>query len=157
MTNSFNNLNQNVDTVPSGTLTVLGGGNYPGGTATVNNVQAQMAPDGTFAASGVPFALGTNTLASVFTDPYGRTANTETTITISPKTYAYDLNVDMVNDFCFAYVRDGENRLNAVHDAILFRRKKIECAADCIGGIPAFPSATSRSHAIKQNTSNVCD
>ncbi len=102
-TNSFNNLNQNVDSIPGGSLTVLGAVNYPGGTATVNNVQAQMAPDGTFAASGVPFALGTNTLASVFTDPYGRTANTETTVTVSPKTFGDDLNGNMTNDFRFTY------------------------------------------------------
>ena len=141
--NSFNNLNQNVDTIPSGTLTVLGEVNYPFGTATVNNVQAQIAPDGTFAAPGIPIALGTNTLASVFTDPFGRTTNTETTVTVSPKTYGYDLNGNLTNDSRFVYSWDCENRLTAVHDAqtgalvqsnrydaLWRRREKIEYVPD---------------------------
>ena len=141
--NSFNNLNQNVDTIPSGTLTVLGEVNYPFGTATVNNVQAQIAPDGTFAAPDIPIAIGTNTLASVFTDPYGRTTNTETTVSLSTKTYGYDLNGNLTNDSRFAYSWDYENRLTAVHDAqtgalvqsnrydaLWRRREKVEYAPD---------------------------
>lgn len=141
--NSFNKLNQNVDTIHSGTLTVLGEVNYPSGTATVNNVQAQIAPDGTFAAPGIPIAPGTNTLASVFTDPYGRTTNTETTVTISSKTYGYDLNGNLTNDSRFVFTWDYENRLTVVHDAqsgalvqsnrydaLWRRREKVEYAPD---------------------------
>lgn len=43
--NSFRHLNQNVATVPGGTLAVMGGVNYAGGTVTVNSVQAQLSPD----------------------------------------------------------------------------------------------------------------
>ena len=50
--NSFNNLNQNVATVPGGSLAVMGRVNYAGGTVTVNSVQAQLSPDLIFATTG---------------------------------------------------------------------------------------------------------
>lgn len=141
--NSFNNLNQNVDSAPGGSLTVLGAVNYPGGTATVNNVQAQMAPDGTFAASGVPFALGSNTLNWAFTDAFGRSTNRASSVTISPKTFGYDLNGNMTNDSRFVYAWNCENRLVSVrdvstgalvqsnrYDALWRRREKIEYSSD---------------------------
>ena len=141
--NSFNALNQNVDSLPTGTLTVLSVANYPGGTATVNNVQAQMAPDGSFAAPGVPFQLGTNTLNWAFTDAFGRSTNRTSSVVVTEKAYAYDANGNLINDTRFAYEWDCENRLTAVrdaatgalvqsnrYDALWRRREKIEYAAD---------------------------
>lgn len=76
-----------------------------------------MAPDGTFAASGVSVAIGSNALNSVFVDPYGRTTNRESSVTVVPKTFGYDLNGNMTNDSCFVYAWDCENRLVSVYDA----------------------------------------
>ena len=49
--NSFNHLNQNVATVPGGSLAVMGRVNYAGGTVAVNSVHAQLSPDLIFAAT----------------------------------------------------------------------------------------------------------
>ena len=115
--NSFNNLNQNVATVPGGTLAVLGRVNYAGGTVTVNSVQAKISPDLIFAATGIPFTLGTNTLNTVFTDPFGRSTNRETSVVVSQKAYQYDANGNLTNDGRMAYFWNDENRLVAVRDA----------------------------------------
>lgn len=115
--NSFNNLNQNVSTVPGGSLAVLGRVNYAEGTVTVNSVQAQISPDLIFAATGIPFALGTNALDTVFTDPFGRSTNRETTVVVSKKVYGYDSNGNLTNDGRMAYFWDDENRLAIVRNA----------------------------------------
>jgi RHS repeat-associated protein len=143
--NSFNYLNQNVATVPGGSLAVLGRVNYAGGTVTVNSVQAQLTPDLIFAATGIPFALGTNALNTVFTDPFGRSTNRETSVVVTQKAYQYDLNGNLTNDGRMAYFWNDENRLVAVHsaktgamiqenryDGLGRRREKIEHGADGI-------------------------
>lgn len=122
---------------------MLGKANYVAGTATVNNVHAQMAPDGTFTASGVPFQLGSNTLNWAFTDSFGRSTNRTSNVTVTEKTYAYDANGNLANDTRFAYEWDCENRLTAVrdaatgvlvqsnrYDALWRRREKVDYAAD---------------------------
>ena len=115
--NSFNHLNQNVATVPGGSLAVLGRVNYAGGTVTVNSVQAQISPDLIFAATGIPFTMGTNALDTVFTDPFGRYTNRETLVVVSQKSYGYDSNGNLTNDGRMAYFWDDENRLVAVRNA----------------------------------------
>ena len=115
--NSFNHLNQNVATVPGGTLAVLGRVNYAGGTVTVNSVQAQLSPELIFAAIGIPFTPGTNTLNTVFTDPFGRSTNRQTSVVVSQKAYGYDANGNLTNDSRLAYYWNDENRLVAVRDA----------------------------------------
>ena len=115
--NSFNHLNQNVATVPGGSLAVLGRVNYAGGTVAVNSVQAQLSPDLIFAAPGIPFTLGTNTLNTVFTDPFGRSTNRETSVVVSQKAYQYDANGNLTNDGRMAYFWNDENRLVAVRSA----------------------------------------
>ena len=115
--NSFNNLNQNVATVPGGSLAVLGRVNYAGGTVAVNLVQAQLSPDLIFAATGIPFTLGTNALNTVFTDPFGRSTNRETSVVVAQKAYQYDANGNLTNDGRMAYFWNDENRLVAVRDA----------------------------------------
>lgn len=115
--NSFNHLNQNVTTVPGGTLAVLGRVNYAGGTVTVNSVQAQLSPELIFAAIGIPFTPGTNMLNTVFADPFGRSTNRQTTVVVSPKTYQYDANGNLTNDGRMAYFWNDENRLVAVRNA----------------------------------------
>lgn len=115
--NSFNPLNQNVATVPGGSLAVLGRVNYAGGTVSVNSVQAQLSPDLIFAATGIPFTLGTNTLNTVFTDPFGRSTNRETSVVVAQKAYQYDANGNLTNDGRMAYFWNDENRLVAVRDA----------------------------------------
>ena len=115
--NSFNNLNQNVSTLPGGSLAVLGRVSCAGGTVTVNSVQAQLAPDLIFATTGIPFVLGTNALDTVFTDPYGRSTNRQTTVMVSQKTYRYDANGNLTNDGRIAYLWDDENRLVAARSA----------------------------------------
>ena len=115
--NSFNHLNQNVATVPGGTLAVLGRVNYAGGTVAVNSVQAQLSPNLIFAATGIPFTLGTNTLNTVFSDPFGRSTNQQTSVVVSQKAYGYDANGNLTNDGRMAYFWNDENRLVAVRDA----------------------------------------
>lgn len=115
--NSFNHLNQNVATVPGGSLAVMGRVNYAGGTVAVNSVQAQLSPDLIFAARGIPFTLGTNTLNTAFSDPFGRSTNRQTTVAVSPKTYQYDANGNLTNDGRMVYYWNDENRLVAVRDA----------------------------------------
>lgn len=114
--NSFNNLNQNVATIPGGALGVLGRVNYAGGTVTVNSVQAQLTPDLIFAATGIPFTLGTNALNTVYSDPFGRSTNRQTTVVVVQKAYDYDANGNLTNDGCHAYLWDDENRLIAVRN-----------------------------------------
>ena len=115
--NSFNHLNQNVETVPGGSLAVLGRINYPGGTVTVNSVQAQISPDSIFAATGISFTLGTNALNTVFTDPFGRSTNREMSVVVTRKAYQYDANGNLTNDGRMAYFWNDENRLVAVRSA----------------------------------------
>ncbi len=115
--NSFNYLNQNVATAPGGSLAVLGRVNYAGGTVTVNSVQAQLSPGLIFAATGIPFTLGSNALDTVFTDPFGRYTNQQTSVVVSQKAYQYDANGNLTNDSRMAYFWDDENRLVAVRDA----------------------------------------
>ena len=115
--NSFNHLNQNVATVPGGSLAVLGRVNYAGGTVAVNSVQAQLSPDLIFAATGIAFTMGTNALDTVFTDPFGRYTNRETLVVVSQKSYGYDSNGNLTNDGRMAYFWNDENRLVAVRDA----------------------------------------
>ena len=80
-------------------------------------VQAQLSPDLIFAATGIPFALGTNALNTIFTDPYGRSTNRETTVVVAPKAYQYDANGNLTNDGRMAYFWNDENRLVAVRNA----------------------------------------
>ena len=80
-------------------------------------VQAQLSPDLIFAATGIPFALGTNALNTIFTDPYGRSTNRETTVVVAPKAYQYDANGNLTNDGRMAYFWNDENRLVAVRSA----------------------------------------
>jgi RHS repeat-associated protein len=115
--NSFNHLNQNVATVPGGSLAVLGRVNYAGGTVAVNSVQAQLSPVLIFAATGIPFTLGTNALNTVFTDPFGRSTNRETSVVVTRKAYQYDANGNLTNDSRLAYFWNDENRLVAVRSA----------------------------------------
>lgn len=115
--NSFNHLNQNVATVPGGSLAVMGRVNYAGGTVAVNSVQAQLSPDLIFAATGIPFTLGTNALNTIFTDPFGRSTNRETSVVVAQKAYQYDANGNLTNDGRMAYFWNDENRLVAVRSA----------------------------------------
>ena len=115
--NSFNHLNQNVATVPGGSLAVMGRVNYAGGTVAVNSVHAQLSPDLIFAATGIPFALGTNALYTGFTDPFGRSTNRETSVVVTQKAYQYDANGNLTNDGRMAYFWNDENRLVAVRSA----------------------------------------
>ena len=115
--NSFNNLNQNVDSVLGGALTVLGLVNYPNGTVTVNSVQAQITSNLLFAAPGVPFSSGTNFLNTVFTGPYGRSTNSQISVIASEKAYQYDANGNLTNDGYMAYYWNDENRLIVVRNA----------------------------------------
>jgi RHS repeat-associated protein len=96
---------------------VLGKVNYSGGTVTVNSIQAQLFPILNFAASGVPFTLGTNTLNTIFTDPFGRITNALSSVVALPRAYQYDMNGNMTSDGRFTYEWDDENRLAAVRDA----------------------------------------
>ena len=112
--NSFNYLNQNVATVPGGSLAVLGRVNYAGGTVVVNSVQAQLSPDLIFAATGIPFTLGTNALNTVFTDPYGRSTNRETSVVVSQKAYQYDLNGNLTNDGRGLFLERRKSARNSV-------------------------------------------
>ncbi|MDD3662921.1 MAG: RHS repeat-associated core domain-containing protein, partial [Candidatus Pacebacteria bacterium] len=80
-------------------------------------VQAQLSPDLIFAATGIPFALGTNALNTIFTDPYGRSTNRETTVVVAPKAYQYDANGNLTNDGRMAYFWNDKNRLVAVRSA----------------------------------------
>ena len=115
--NSFNNLNQNIATISGGSLAVLGRVNYPGGTVTVNSVQAQISPDLIFAATGIPFAQGTNALETFFADPFGRSTNRQTSVVMYPRNYGFDANGNLTNDGRLAYYWNDENRLVAVRDA----------------------------------------
>lgn len=143
--NSFNDLNQNVVTVPGGTLAVLGRVNYAGGTVTVNSVQAQTTPDLIFAATGIPFTLGTNALNTVFSDPFGRSTNRQTSVVVSQKAYGYDANGNLTNDSRLAYFWNDENRLVAVrnvrsgnliqenrYDGLGRRREKVDYASGLV-------------------------
>lgn len=143
--NSFNHLNQNVATVPGGSLAVMGRVNYAGGTVVVNSVQAQLSPDLIFAATGIPFTLGTNVINTVFTDPFGRSTNRQTSVVVAQKSYQCDANGNLTNDGRMAYFWNDENRLVAVrsaktgamiqenrYDGLGRRREKIEHGADGI-------------------------
>ena len=143
--NSFNHLNQNVATVPGGSLAVMGRVNYAGGNVVVNSVQAQLSPDLIFAATGIPFTLGTNVINTVFTDPFGRSTNRQTSVVVTQKAYQYDANGNMTNDGRITYFWNDENRLIAVrsaktgamiqenrYDGLGRRREKIEHGADGI-------------------------
>jgi hypothetical protein len=80
-------------------------------------MQAQLTPDLIFAATGIPFTLGTNALNTVFTDPFGRSTNRETSVVVSQKAYQYDANGNMTNDGRMAYFWNDDNRLVAVRSA----------------------------------------
>ncbi len=88
--NSFNTLNQNVETRFAGALAALGNYTSPlTATVSVNNVQAKLFND-EWAAAGIPFVQGTNTLVTTILDLAGRTTSTTTSVTVADRTYAYD-------------------------------------------------------------------
>ena len=112
--NSFNTLNQNVETRFAGALAALGNYTSPlTATVSVNNVQAKLFND-EWAAAGIPFVQGTNTLVTTILDLAGRTTSTTTSVTVADRTYAYDANGNMTANGAFTYVWDDENRLSEV-------------------------------------------
>ncbi len=115
VTNAFNNLNQILSgTWTGGTITAVGTVNYPGGAVSVGGARGTIYPDKTFDAAGVPVSLGANTLTNVFTDPYGRSATNTTSVTITNRAYAHDLNGNLTSDGVFTYQYDSANQLTNV-------------------------------------------
>ena len=114
-TNEFNTLNQILSGTWTGsTITAVGTVNYPGGTVSVGGASGTIYPDGTFDAANVPVALGPNMLTNVFTDPYGRSVTNTTSVTITNRTYAHDLNGNLTSDGVFTYQYDDANQLTNV-------------------------------------------
>ena len=139
--NTFNNLNQNADTILSGTLTVLGTYSSPlAATVTVNNVQAQL-HDADWAARSIPFTQGTNVLLTTIQDLAGRSSSATSTVVVADCSYTYDSNGNMTTNGVFSYVWDCENRLTEVwkngvlvqsnrYDGLWRRREKVDYAPD---------------------------
>ena len=117
LTNTFNALNQNVDSEWSGTLTMLGSANTHQGTVVVNSNTATLFADGTFAATNLNVQAGTNSFQAVITDPFGRAATNAISVTVSDRQYAYDADGNLTNDAKRIYVYNNENRLVEVREA----------------------------------------
>ncbi|MCO5069475.1 MAG: hypothetical protein M9910_12470, partial [Kiritimatiellae bacterium] len=111
MSNSFNNLNQIVAGLWSGTATVLGEVDATGAIVRVNGRSATMLDAGRYAATGIPLVNGTNVLAAVVTDIAGRSATSRVEVIAKNKNYGHDLNGNMTNDADKVYEYDEENRL----------------------------------------------
>ncbi|MDD3662917.1 MAG: hypothetical protein PHT84_03560, partial [Candidatus Pacebacteria bacterium] len=125
--NSFNNLNQNIDTVFSGGLAAWGTQSGPlAATVTVNAIIAH--PWGSYwVATNIPFTQGANTLQAVIQDAAGRKATNTITVVAQNKTYAYDANGNMTANGTFTYVWDDENRLTEVwKEGVVIQRNKYD-------------------------------
>lgn len=117
MSNAFNNLNQNITSLWSGALTVLGLANDIDGDVEVNGVAAALrAADGhvIFVATNLPVVTGTNTYTAIHTDPLSRTATSTVSAVARNRGYGYDANGNMTNDGQFVYVWDDADRLKEV-------------------------------------------
>ena len=119
VTNSFNNLNQIVSGVWTGsTLTVAGTINHPAGSIAVNGVGGTIYPDGSFSVSNVPVALGTNTLTATYTGPAytnaPMTATDTVSVVLANAAYTHDANGNLTGDATFTYQYDTANQLTNV-------------------------------------------
>jgi len=114
LSNSFNNLNQNSTSLWSGAVSVLGVMNISSGAVAVNGQPAYMRSDRTFAATNLSLATGTNTYSAVLTDPFGRTATNNISVSAQNLAYGFDQNGSMTNDGKYAYIWDEADRLKEV-------------------------------------------
>ena len=137
VTNSFNNLNQIVSGVWTGsTLTVAGTVNHPAGNIAVNGVGGTIYPDGSFSVANVPVALGTNTLTATYTGPAytnaPMTATDTVSVVLANAAYTHDANGNLTGDATFAYQYDTANQLtNVIRKAD--NARVLSCRYDALG------------------------
>ena len=137
VTNSFNNLNQIVSGVWTGsTLTVAGTINHPAGSIAVNGVGGTIYPDGSFSVSNVPVALGTNTLTATYTGPAytnaPMTATDTVSVVLANAAYTHDANGNLTGDATFTYQYDTANQLtNVIRKAD--NARVLSCRYDALG------------------------
>ena len=143
VTNSFNNLNQIVSGVWTGsTLTVAGTVNHPAGNIAVNGVGGTIYPDGSFSVANVPVALGTNTLTATYTGPAytnaPMTATDTVSVVLANSTYTHDANGNLTGDATFTYQYDTANQLTNV-----IRKADNARVLSCAASRPSAPTAPS--------------
>ncbi|MDR0993052.1 MAG: RHS repeat protein, partial [Verrucomicrobiota bacterium] len=141
--NTFNALNQPIETTASGGLVVWGKTiSLLPATVTVNARTAQ--PWGPYwAATNIPFTPGTNSLNVLLSDTAGRSATQSIAFVAQDKRYAYDPNGNMITNGTYTYIWDDENRLVEVrqhgvclqknrYDGLGRRREKVEYVAGAV-------------------------
>jgi RHS repeat-associated protein len=111
---TYNNVNQLVNTQPSGGMYLSGTVSEPS-SVTVAGQPALVAADNTFAKT-VPLSVGTNTIAITATDPSGNasTKSYQVTTSGSSATLTYDANGNLTSDGTRTLTWDAENRLISV-------------------------------------------
>ncbi|MBU1693693.1 MAG: hypothetical protein KKC51_06985 [Verrucomicrobia bacterium] len=129
--NTFNTLNQHTTNAWSGSVTVLGTVNITNGTAAVNGYSAQVLANGTFVATNLPVASGSNAFTAILTDPFGRTSTSRVSVIAQNRVFSYDLNGCMTNDNQFVYVLDDADRLVEVKN--LSGDSLMQCRYDGLG------------------------
>ena len=117
LTNTFNELNQNVTSLWGGAMSVIGAINTQEADVTVNETDAVVLDDMTFVAANLAISAGTNLFAAVVTDPFDRKATNTSEVVVANHGYQYDLEGNLTNDGRFAYTWNDENRLLEVNDA----------------------------------------
>ena len=118
LTNAFNDLNQNVTSLWSGSVTVMGTVNITNGQITVQGGPAASRADGLggliYAATNLPVSDGTNTYTALLSDPFDRVSTSTVSVIAQNRGYGYDANGNMTNDGQFVYVWDDSDRLTEV-------------------------------------------
>jgi len=129
LTNTFNELNQNVTSLWGGAMSVIGAINTQEADVTVNGSDAVVLDDMTFVAANLAISAGTNLFTAVVTDPFDRKATNTSEVIVANHGYQYDLEGNLTNDGRFAYTWNDENRLVEVKDAAS-GSPVMECAYD---------------------------
>ncbi|HOW97389.1 MAG TPA: RHS repeat-associated core domain-containing protein [Kiritimatiellia bacterium] len=115
LTNVFNDLNQNVTSLWSGAVAVLGTANLTNGQISVQGGPASTRADGLggliYAATNLPVSDGTNTYTALLSDPFGRVSTSAVSVIARNRGYGYDANGNMTNDGQLAYTWDDADRL----------------------------------------------
>jgi len=117
LTNTFNQLNQNVTSLWGGAMSVIGEVNTKEADVAVNENDAVLLDDLTFVATNIALSAGTNVFSAVIADPFGRKATNVSQVVVADHGYGYDNRGNLTNDGRFAYAWNDENRLAEVSDA----------------------------------------
>jgi len=117
--NSFNNLNQQANSVWSGGGVVLGLVNTTNASVTVNGTSAStwsLENLSVFGATNLTVQVGSNEYLAVLSDIFGRADTNQLAVTIQDQSFGYDLNGNLTNDGVRVYLWDEQNRLIQVRN-----------------------------------------